>query len=151
MVFFLLIIIDFVYINGNLSKPIFGGNPIGASAIERILLRYAMENPSDAYMTEFAKLYGSDEESLPYMLLLDRFRTAKERFYLDEHKRFSVLLDYQMLTATGNIQIDGFGGVVIPKEKIDKILGRNNRDSYIGQIKEYARFFKDNILIDNKV
>lgn len=143
--------IDFVYINGNLSKPIFGGNPIGASAIERILLRYAMENPSDAYMTEFAKLYGSDEESLPYMLLLDRFRTAKERFYLDEHKRFSVLLDYQMLTATGNIQIDGFGGVVIPKEKIDKILGRNNRDSYIGQIKEYARFFKDNILIDNKV
>lgn len=143
--------IDFVYINSSLSKPIYNGCPLGASAIERILLRYAMENPSDAYMTEFAKLYGSDEESLPYMLLLDRFRTAKERFYLDEHKRFSVLLDYQMLTATGNIQIDGFGGVVIPKEKIDKILGRNNRDSYIGQIKEYARFFKDNILIDNKV
>lgn len=78
--------IDFVYINSSLSKPIYNGCPLGASAIERILLRYAMENPSDAYMPEFAKLYGNNEESPPYMLLLDRFRAAKERFYWDEHK-----------------------------------------------------------------
>lgn len=143
--------IDFVYINSSLSKPIYNGCPLGASAIERILLRYAMENPSDAYMSEFAKLYGNNEESPPYMLLLDRFRAAKERFYWDEHKRFNVIFDYGELTSTGNTQIDGFGGISLPREKINQILGLSNRDGYIGQIKEYVRYFKANILVDNKV
>ena len=143
--------IDFVYVNSSLSKPIYNGCPLGASAIERILLRYAMENPSDAYMSEFAKLYGNNEESPPYMLLLDRFRAAKERFYWDEHKRFNVIFDYEELTSTGNTQIDGFGHIVIPKERIDEILGLNNRDGYIGQVKEYIKYFKKNILVDNKV
>lgn len=143
--------IDFVYINSSLSKPIYNGCPLGASAIERILLRYAMENPSDAYMPEFAKLYGNNEESPPYMLLLDRFRAAKERFYWDEHKRFNVIFDYGELTSTGNTQIDGFGGIGLPREKINQILGLSNRDGYIGQIKEYVRYFKANILVDNKV
>lgn len=143
--------IDFVYINSSLSKPIYNGCPLGASAIERILLRYAMENPSDAYMPEFAKLYGNNEESPPYMLLLDRFRAAKERFYWDEHKRFNVIFDYWELTSTGNTQIDGFGGIGLPREKINQILGLSNRDGYIGQIKEYVRYFKANILVDNKV
>lgn len=143
--------IDFVYVNSSLSKPIYNGCPLGASAIERILLRYAMENPSDAYMSEFAKLYGNNEESPPYMLLLDRFRAAKERFYWDEHKRFNVIFDYEELTSIGNTQIDGFGHIVIPKERIDEILGLNNRDGYIGQVKEYIKYFKKNILVDNKV
>lgn len=143
--------IDFVYINSSLSKPIYNGCPLGASAIERILLRYAMENPSDAYMPEFSKLYGNNEESPPYMLLLDRFRAAKERFYWDEHKRFNVIFDYGELTSTGNTQIDGFGGIGLPREKINQILGLSNRDGYIGQIKEYVRYFKANILVDNKV
>lgn len=143
--------IDFVYINSSLSKPIYNGCPLGASAIERILLRYAMENPSDAYMPEFAKLYGNNEESPPYMLLLDRFRAAKERFYWDEHKRLNVIFDYGELTSTGNTQIDGFGGIGLPREKINQILGLSNRDGYIGQIKEYVRYFKANILVDNKV
>lgn len=143
--------IDFVYVNSSLSKPIYNGCPLGASAIERILLRYAMENPSDAYMSEFAKLYGNNEESPPYMLLLDRFRAAKERFYWDEHKRFNVIFDYEELTSKGNTQIDGFGHIVIPKERIDEILGLNNRDGYIGQVKEYIKYFKKNILVDNKV
>lgn len=30
-------------------------------------------------------------------------------------------------------------------------MGQSNRDGYIGQIKEYVRYFKDNILVDNKV
>lgn len=51
--------IDFAYFNGSLSKPIYYGCPLGASAIERILLKYAMENPSDAYMSDFAKLCNS--------------------------------------------------------------------------------------------
>ena len=143
--------IDFVYINSSLSKPIYNGCPLGASAIERILLRYAMENPSDAYMPEFAKLYGNNEESPPYMLLLDRFRAAKERFYWDEHKRFNVIFDYGELTSTGNTQIDGFGGIGLPRQKINQILGLSNRDGYIGQIKEYVRYLKANILVDNKV
>lgn len=143
--------IDFSYISGIFYKLIYSGCPLGASAIERTLLRYAMENPSDTHMSEFAKLYGNNEASIPYMLLLDRFRVAKERFYWDEHKRFNVILDYEELTSTENTQIDGWGHIVIPKERIDEILGLNNKDGYIGQVKEYIKYFKKNILVDNKV
>lgn len=143
--------IDFAYFNGSLSKPIYYGSPLGASAIERILLKYAMENPSDAYMSDFAKLYGNDEDSAPYQGLLYKFRLEKETFYRNEHKGFKLFLDYVDLTLSGSTQIEGLGRIVIPKEKIDEILGLNNRDGYIGQIKEYVRFFKNNILVDNKV
>ena len=81
----------------------------------------------------------------------DGFRVAKERFYWDEHKRFNVILDYKELTSTENTQIDGWGHIVIPKERIDEILGLNNKDGYIGQVKEYIKYFKKNILVDNKV
>lgn len=143
--------IDFVYINSSLSKPIYNGCPLGASTIERILLRYAMENPSDSYMPEIAKLYGNDEESYTYQFLLHQFRKAKEQYYGKRLPVFSVSFDYSLLTSMEQNVIYGFGGIGLPREKIDQILGLSNRDGYIGQIKEYARFFKDNILVDNKV
>lgn len=143
--------IDFVYINSSLSKPIYGGCPLGTSAIERILLRYAMENPSDSYMPEIAKLYGNDEGSYTYQFLLHKFREAKEQYYGKKLPVFSVSFDYGLLTSMEQNVIDGFGGICIPREKINQILGQSNRDGYIGQIKEYVRYFKDNILVDNKV
>lgn len=143
--------IDFVYINSSLSKPIYGGCPLGASTIERILLRYAMENPSDSYMPEIAKLYGNDEGSYTYQFLLHKFREAKEQYYGKRLPVLSVSFDYSLLTSMEQNVIYGFGGIGLPREKIDQILGLSNRDGYIGQIKEYARFFKDNILVDNKV
>ena len=143
--------IDFVYINSSLSKPIYGGCPLGASIIERILLRYAMENPSDSYMPEIAKLYGNDEGSYTYQFLLHKFREAKEQYYGKKLPVFSVSFDYDLLTSMEQNVIYGFGGICIPREKINQILGQSNRDGYIGQIKEYVRYFKDNILVDNKV
>lgn len=143
--------IDFVYINSSLSKPIYGGCPLGASIIERILLRYAMENPSDSYMPEIAKLYGNDEGSYTYQFLLHKFREAKEQYYGKKLPVFSVSFDYDLLTSMEQNVIYGFGGICIPREKINQILGQSNRDGYIGQIKEYVRSFKDNILVDNKV
>lgn len=143
--------IDFVYYNGCLSYPIYGGCPLGANAIERYLLRYAMENPSDNYMQEFTKLYGHDEESYPYKLLLNKFREAKEQYYGWGLPWFSVSFDYSFLTSMEQNVIYGFGGIGLPREKINQILGLSNRDGYIGQIKEYVRYFKDNILVDNKV
>ena len=143
--------IDFLYINDSLSEPIYGGCPLGASAIERILLRYAMENPSDAYMLEFAKLYGNNEESYTYQFLLHKFREAKEQYYGKKLPVFSVSFDYALLTSMEQNVIYGFGGIGLPREKINEILGLSNRDGYIGQIKEYVRYFKDNILVDNKV
>lgn len=133
--------IDFVYINSSLSKPIYGGCPLGASTIERILLRYAMENPSDSYMPEIAKLYGNDEGSYTYQFLLHKFREAKEQYYGKRLPVFSVSFDYSLLTSMEQNVIYGFGGIGLPREKIDQILGLSNRDGYIGQIKEYARFF----------
>lgn len=143
--------IDFVYINSSLSKPIYNGCPLGASTIERILLRYAMENPSDSYMPEIAKLYGNDEGSYTYQFLLHKFREAKEQYYGKKLPVFSVSFDYSLLTSMEQNVIYGFGGICIPREKINQILGQSNRDGYIGQIKEYVRYFKDNILVDNKV
>ena len=143
--------IDFVYINSSLSKPIYGGCPLGTSAIERILLRYVMENPSDSYMPEIAKLYGNAEGSYTYQFLLHKFREAKEQYYGKKLPVFSVIFDYGLLTSMEQNVIYGFGGICIPREKINQILGQSNRDGYIGQIKEYVRYFKDNILVDNKV
>lgn len=143
--------IDFAYVNGNLSKPIYSGCPLGASAIERIILRYAMENPSDSYMPEIAKLYGNDEGSYTYQFLLHEFRKAKEQYYGNKLPVFKVFFDYALLTSMEQNVIDGFGSIGLTREKINQILGLSNRDGYIGQIKEYIRYFKDNILVDNKV
>lgn len=145
--------IDYVYLKlkGDLSKPIYGGCPLGASAIERTLLRYAMDNPTDSFMADFARLYGDDEDSYPYKLLLDRFRMAKESFYAQKCPLFSVSLDYGFLTSMEEKPIWGFGGICLPKEKINQILGCNNRDGYIGQVKEYVKYLRNNILVDNKV
>lgn len=143
--------IDFAYVNGNLSKPIYSGCPLGASAIERIILRYAMENPSDSYMPEIAKLYGNDEGSYTYQFLLHEFRKAKEQYYGNKLPVFKVFFDYALLTSMEQNVIDGFGSIGLTREKINQILGLSNRDGYIGQIKEYVRYFKANILVDNKV
>ena len=143
--------IDFVYINSSLSKPIYNGCPLGASAIERTLLKYVMENPSDSYMPEIAKLYGNNEESYTYQFLLHKFREAKEQYYGKKLPVFSVSFDYALLTSMEQNVIYGFGGIGLPREKINEILGLSNRDGYIGQIKEYVRYFKANILVDNKV
>lgn len=143
--------IDFAYIKGSLSKPIYAGCPLGASAIERLLLRYAMENTTDPYMSEFAKLYGNNKESIPYKKMQYKFREAKEQFYGKKLPVFSVSFDYGLLTSSEKTPIYGFGGICIPREKIKQILGQSNRDGYIGQIKEYARYLKNNILINNKV
>lgn len=143
--------IDFVYINSNLSRPIYDGCPLGASTIERILLRYAMENPSDSYMPEIVKLYGNNEDTYTYQFLLHEFRKAKEQYYGKKLPAFHVSLDYALLTSMEQNVIYGFGGISLPREKINQILGLSNRDGYIGQIKEYVRYFKANILVDNKV
>lgn len=143
--------IDFEYINSSLSKPIYDGCPLGASAIERILLRYAMENPSDSYMPEIVKLYGNNEDAYTYQFLLHEFRKAKEQYYGKKLPVFRVIFDYALLTLMEQNVIYGFGGFGLPREKVNQILGLSNRDGYIGQIKEYVRYFKDNILVDNKV
>ena len=62
--------IDFTYLNGELSKPIDDGHPLGASEVEETLLRHAMENPTDVYMPQFVELYGNDKESIPYNLII---------------------------------------------------------------------------------
>lgn len=91
--------IDFTYLNSKLPKPIDDGCPLGASEVERTLLEYAMANPSDAYMSDFAKLYGNDIESNPYNQMLYKFREAKEKFYGNKLQKFSVMLDYSDLTS----------------------------------------------------
>ena len=102
-------------------------------------------------MPEIAKLYGNDEESYTYQFLLHQFRKAKEQYYGKKLPVFSVTFDYSLLTSMEQNVIYGFGGIGLPREKINKILGLSNRDGYIGQIKEYVRYFKANILVDNKV
>lgn len=117
--------IDFTYLNGELSKPIDDGHPLGASEVEETLLRYAMENPTDVYMPQFVELYGNDKESIPYNQMLYKFREAKEQYYGKKLPVFSVSFDYSLLTSSEKTQMYGFGGVAITKEKIKEILGEN--------------------------
>lgn len=143
--------IDFTYLNSKLPKPIDDGCPLGASEVERTLLEYAMANPSDAYMSDFAKLYGNDIESNPYNQMLYKFREAKEKFYGNKLQKFSVMLDYSDLTSFENVPICGFGGITISKEKVNDILGKDKNDGYIGKVKEAVKTFKKDKLKDNKV
>lgn len=143
--------IDFTYVNSELSKPIDDGCPLGASEVERTLLRYAMKNPSDTYMPEFAKKYENDEKSNPYNQILYEFRKAKEQFYGLKLPVFKVLLDYSLLTASEKTPIYGFGGITIPKEMVNEILGQDRTEGYIWQVKEAVTSFKENKLKGNKV
>ena len=143
--------IDFTYLNSELPKPIDDGCSLGASEVEKTLLEYAMANPSDAYMPEFAKLYGNDKESNPYNQMLYKFREAKEKYYANKLPKFSIVLDYSDITSFESIPICGFGGIAIPKEKINDILGKNKTDGYIYKVKEAIKSFKKNKLKDNKV
>ena len=115
--------IDFTYLNNKLSKPIDDGCPLGASEVEKTLLRYAMGNPSDGYMPEFVKLYGNNNESIPYNQMLYKFREAKEQYYGKKLPVFSVSFDYGLLTSSEKTPIYGFGGIAIPREKIKEKMG----------------------------
>lgn len=143
--------IDFTYVNSNLTKPIDDGCPLGASEVEKTLLEYAMENPSDSFMSEFRDLYGNDSESNPYNQMLYKFREAKELFYGKKLPVFSVSFDYRLLTSSEITPILGFGGIAIPKDKIKEILGENRIDGYIWKVKEAVKAFKKNKLKNNKV
>lgn len=143
--------IDFTYLNNKLSKPIDDGCPLGASEVEKTLLRYAMGNPSDGYMPEFVKLYGNNNESIPYNQMLYKFREAKEQYYGKKLPMFSVSFDYGLLTSSEKTPIYGFGGIAIPREKIKEILGENREDGYIWKVKDAVKSFKKNKLKDNNV
>lgn len=143
--------IDFTYLNEKLSMPIDDGCTLGASEVERSLLKYAMENSSDRNMLKFTKLYGSDTESNPYNQILYKFREAKEQYYGLRLPMFSVSFDYNLLTSSEKTPISGFGGITIPREKINEILGEKKKDGYIWKIKDAIKIFKKNKLKDNKV
>lgn len=143
--------IDFTYLNSKLTKPIDDGRPLGASEVEKTLLKYAMDNPSDGYMPEFVKLYGKDKESIPYNQMLYKFREAKEQYYGKKLSVFSVSFDYGLLTSSEKAPIYGFGGIAIPKGKINEILGEDREDGYIWKVKDAIKSFKKNKLKDNKV
>lgn len=143
--------IDFTYLNGELSKPIDDGHPLGASEVEETLLRHAMENPTDVYKPQFVELYGNDKESIPYNQMLYKFREAKEQYYGKKLPMFSVSFDYSLLTSSEKTQMYGFGGVAITKEKIKEILGKNRDGGYIRKVKDAVKSFKENKLKENKV
>lgn len=69
--------IDFTYLNSEMLKPIDDGCPLGASIVEETLLEYAMNNPQDSFISEFAKYYGRDKKSSPYNQLEYEFPLRK--------------------------------------------------------------------------
>lgn len=145
--------IDLAYIGDKRKHqdPITMECPLGASEVEKTLLRYAMCNPSDGYMPEFVKLYGNNKESIQYNQMLYKFREAKEQYYGKKLPVFSVSFDYGLLTSPEKTPIYGFGGIAIPREKIKDILGENREDGYIWKVKEFIKSFKEKISTDNKV
>lgn len=138
--------IDFTYCDKLTKQIIEEGYLLGASEVEKTLLEYAMDNPSDVYMHEFVKLYGSNKESNAYYQMLYKFREAKERFYTLKLPVFSVGFDYGIITSSEKTPIHGFSGIAIPKEKINDILGL-----YIRRVKETVKSFKENRLKDHNV
>ena len=143
--------IDFTYLNGSSSAPIDDGRPLGASQVEKSLLEYAMANPTDGIMPQFACLYGVNENSNPYNQMLYKFRQAKEDFYGKKLPFFSVAFDYGFLTSSEKQQLFGFGGISIPKDQLDQILGKHIKGGYIQNVKDAVIAFKNEKLKDNPV
>ena len=143
--------IDLTYINTHLLKPIDDGCPLGASEVERLLLEYAMSNPQDPFMVEFAKCYGYNKESKPYNQILFAFRKAKEEFYANKLPIFRVQFDYSYLTSSERSQMCGFGGFAIRKDKVEEILGKNVDGGYIEKVKKAVISFKEDKLKSNNV
>lgn len=143
--------IDFTYLNSQMVKPIDDGCSLGASEVEKLLMQYAMEHPTDPIMPEFAKLYGHDPSSNAYNKMLFRFRKAKEDFYKNRNPFFSVGLDYGFFTSSEETQINGWGGFSVPKDKVNEILGQDREDGYIWKVREAVKAFKQDELKDKKV
>ncbi len=135
--------IDFTYLNSSLTSPIDDGWPLGAGLVEKILLDYAMANPTDTIMPKFVQLYGKDESSNPYNQLLYKFREAKEAFYGNKLPCFNVMFDYGYLTSSEKEPLTGFGGISIPRDQLDKILGKGEQKGYILKVKEAVKEFKN--------
>lgn len=143
--------IDFTYLNNKLQKPIDHGCDLGASEVERLLMTYAMEHPYDQCMPEFSKTYGQDKDSNPYNQMLYSFRKAKESFYENKLPKFSIQFDYSDLTSSEESPICGFGGFVVSKDDVNKILGVNNPEGYIEKVRNEVKKFKEEKLKDNEV
>ena len=112
-------------------KPIDDGCPLGASIVEETLLEYAMNNPQDSFISEFAKYYGRDKKSSPYNQLEYEFRKQKEDFYTNEKGSYRLNIDYNNLTEGQDHQIDGLGRFALPRNKVNEVLGK-----YISQVKD---------------
>lgn len=144
--------IDFTYLNTELQKPIDHGCDLGASEVERLLLKYAMDHPCDPCMPKFSSTYGKDRESKPYNQMLYSFRNAKEEFYKNNKSpMFSVSFDYSLLTSSEESPIIGFGGFSVPRGEVNKILGLNNPEGYIEKVRSEVKKFKEEKLKDNNV
>lgn len=144
--------IDFTYLNTELQKPIDHGCDLGASEVERLLLKYAMDHPCDPCMPKFSSTYGKDTESKPYNQMLYKFRNSKEEFYRNNKSpMFSVQFDYNLLTSSEASPIMGFGGFSVPRGEVNKILGLNNPEGYIEKVRREVKKFKEEKLKDNKV
>lgn len=139
--------IDFAYYSGGHCRMTMG-YLLEASGVEKALLRYTMENPSDEHMAEFVRLYGKDERTIPYSLMLYKFCEAKEDFYGKRLSAFRLFIDYTELTFSEETPIYGFSGINIPREKVIEIL---RIDGYISKVKNIISDFKKKIPIYDKV
>lgn len=138
--------IDFTYLNSEMLKPIDDGSPLGASLVEETLLEYAMNNPQDCYISEFAKYYGHDKKSSPFNQLEYEFRKQKEDFYTNEKESYRLTIDYNHLTEGEEYPIDGLGRFALPRKMVNEVLSK-----YISQVKEKVIAFKENKLKGRKV
>lgn len=136
--------IDFTYLNKDLPQPIDDGVDLGASAVEEALLKYSLSHPTDDKMADFSRLYGNNEKSIAYNLLLYYFRLRKEEFYGNKLSNFSFSADFSLLTSAEQIQLSGFGGITIPKNEVRRILTEDYK--YIPAVEKAVTDFKKNKL-----
>lgn len=143
--------IDFTYLNRDLQKPIDDGAPLGASAVETALLKYALSHPNDGSMDTFNTLYGSKKDSNAYNQLLFNFRKAKEDFYGNKRANFSVVVDHEQVTSADEKHIDGFSRVSLSAKEVREILEGEESEKYIQRVKAFVSKFKEEHLKDKEV
>lgn len=142
--------IDFTYLREGLKNSIDDGYDLGASYVEKAILKYALSHPKDSDSTsqKIKERYCKDENSIVYNQLLLEFRNSKEIFYRNKNPMYQVKLDYGFITAFMEEPIEGNVSFYYKSDFVEKEILNN----YIDKVRQKVEYFRDVKLgQDNKV
>lgn len=143
--------LDFTYLNDRMKMPIDFGSPgteFGANSVETMFMRHFLDTSDKHEIIMFNELYGMNEKSKPYNLMLFDFRKSKENYYSggEQAQWFTSRPDLLNMTSGEENQIDCIARCQYSREQVNQLL-----ESYIEGIRTLVKDFKEKELKEQNV